>query len=333
MVLLVNLDGAHDSLIKRFGLLLEKLLRILDLLLGTLDLDLSTSRGVGNFASIGNIDLSTRSGAESIHLPATSANEGRNLTLRNGNGGGMGVVNSPLIQFQKLVTGGIGTPLGTPDDDLVGCLAAVVVRSLGTSIRIIVDSSSTREVDAYIIAVLEAVDLASLATNKITVELGLDLQDVGGLILKLLAECDDVSLGSMGLSLRALDLDLAVLNLDVNVKLIAELLDVFSTLANENVSKLLRVVEADGVAALKFVLLLLLDESMNLLSELVDLLVRSTDVEIVPVGARRLRASVTEENLEGNLILRKALLLAVDIAADLVVVPVRTDKSADFYTN
>ena len=74
-----------------------------------------------------------------------------------------------------------------------------------------------------------------------------------------------MSLGSLGLGFGALELNLAILDLNVDVKLLPKLADVAATLPNKVVGKLLGELKIQGETALLLVLLLLGDESLALL--------------------------------------------------------------------
>jgi hypothetical protein len=129
-----------------------------------------------------------------------------------------------------------------------------------------------------------------------------------------------VSLASIRLGLGALKLDLAVVDLDVDIKLLTELLDVLALAPDKLVGKLLREVKGEGEAALKLVLLLLLDEGEEVLDKVVGTVGRTTDGD---AGGSRLAGSLTswsaKEDLQRDLVGRKVGLLAVDMSSDLIV--------------
>ena len=94
-----------------------------------------------------------------------------------------------------------------------------------------------------------------MGTNELAVVVGLDLEDVSGLILELLRLAKNLLLAGLGLVRGTLECDLAVVNLHIDVELLAQLLDVLATLANEMAGVLLGVVEGSDVVALKLILL------------------------------------------------------------------------------
>lgn len=85
---------------------------------------------------------------------------------------------------------------------------------------------------------------------------------MGCLILQLAAERKNVRLCRLSLRLRALQLDLAIVDLDINVKLLTKLANVAATSANEVIGKLLGKFKLQGKPALLFILLLLLNEGL-----------------------------------------------------------------------
>lgn len=143
---------------------------------------------------------------------------------------------------------------------------------------------------------------------------------MSSLILKLPTHVQNVPLTCVGLGLRTLDLALAILQLNVDVELLAQAVDVLALATNEVVGELLREVEGKREATLELVLLLLLNESEQALVQCINevlgtaqidvwrLLSSLTRLPLVPVG-----------HLDRDLALRKRLVVPVDVASDLVM--------------
>ena len=165
----------------------------------------------------------------------------------------------PLQKTEKLISGGIRTLARTLHDHLIGTLRTSGPRTTYFAGRfgLVTDSSCSGELNTNSVAILQAVDLATLLSNQLTVVLSRDLQNMCGLILQLLAHVNDPSLGSIGLSLGSLDLNLATVHLDVNVKFVAQLVDILAPLANKEVGILLREIARGGVSSFKVIFLLL----------------------------------------------------------------------------
>jgi hypothetical protein len=173
-----------------------------------------------------------------------------------------------------------------------------------------------------VVAVLETVDLTTLRTNKVAVELSRNVERVSRLILELLANVENVLLGGVCLGLRALDLALTFVQLDVDIELVTELVDVLTATTNQVASELLREVEFEGEATLELVLLLLLDESKQVLDKGVDVVLRSTEVDSrlrCLLGSRRRLSGTTVCDLSWDLVLSERLVVTVNMLPDLVV--------------
>lgn len=130
---------------------------------------------------------------------------------------------------QNLVASLIRSLLGAANDNLVGVLHALGLASVAGSVillLILVALSRAGEEDENLVLGLQAVGDASARTNELSVELGVDLQDVSNLIGESATKGADVGLGSLGLRLGALQLDLAILNLNLDVEALAQFLDV-----------------------------------------------------------------------------------------------------------
>ncbi|KAH0237994.1 hypothetical protein KCV03_g86, partial [Aureobasidium melanogenum] len=155
-----------------------------------------------------------------------------------------------------------------------------------------------REVDSDVVSVLKTVDHAALGADQVLVVLRLDLDDVCSFILQLLAESKNVGLASVCLGLRALELDLAIVDLNVDIELLTKFSDVLTLLSDQNVGELLREVESESEATLKFVLLLLLDESEKAFNKCIGTVTGTTNRETLS---------------------RKVRLLTLDVSPDFVV--------------
>ena len=93
-----------------------------------------------------------------------------------------------MEQREKLVTGLVGSLLGTANNDLISSLLAAGFTGVtGSLARLVVLGRLGRswEEDQDLVASLQAVDLGALGTNQLPVELGLNLKGVGRLILEL----------------------------------------------------------------------------------------------------------------------------------------------------
>jgi hypothetical protein len=173
-----------------------------------------------------------------------------------------------------------------------------------------------------VVAVLKTVDLSTLGTDKVTVVLSRNVKRVSRLVLKLLAHVENVLLRGVCLGLRALDLTLALVQLDVNIELVTELVDVLAATTDQVASELLREVEVEGEATLKLILLLLLDESKEVLDKGFDVVLRSTEVDSglgSLLGSRRCLSRATVRDLSWDLVLSERLVVTVNVLPDLVV--------------
>jgi hypothetical protein len=331
--LAIDLDVLSHGVVKDLGPLLDELLRSLNSLLGTLDLDLGTTVRTRCILGRGDVDDGAGVETESLHLAAARTDQRRELALGNGNGGRVRVVLHVLEQAQKLVTALIGTSARALDDDLVRSLVRTASGSSLARLIVVTSLLGAREVDANIVSVLETVNLATLRTDQVTVVLGRDVELMSSLILKLLADVKDVLLRGVSLGLRALDLAFAFLELNVNIKLVAELVDVLATTTNQVASELLREVKVEGEATLELILLLLLDESKEVLDESIDVVLGSAEVDSglsSLLGSRRCLSRTAIRNLSRNLVLSKGLLVTVNVTPDLVVeLDGRLDVSRD----
>lgn len=332
MVLSVNIQSAGDDLVKDVGGSLNLLLCFLDSLLGTLDLDLGTSGWAGFIAGTWNINLCASLETESIEFTSTSTDEGRKLRLCDRDGGFVGVVHDVLQQTEQLVTGLVSTSAWTSDNNLVGVLVGTASGLLLGDRNIIVSSTTrARELDPDVVSVLQTVDAASLCADEVPVVLRLDLEDVRLFVFQLLAHGKNVRFACIRLGLGTLDLNLAIVDLNVNVVLVTQLPDILTLAADELVGKLLGEVEGDGVATLELVLLLLLNEGEEVLDKVVGTISRTTDGK---AGCSRLASGLTtrttKKNLKRNLTGGEAGLLAIDVSSDLVV---ELDGSLDLTRN
>jgi hypothetical protein len=320
--LAINLNVLGHGVVEDLGPLFDELLRSLNSLLGTLDLDLGTTVCARRILGRRDVDDSTSVETESLHLATTRTNQRRELALSDRNGGRVGVVLDVLEQAQKLVTALIGTSARALDDNLVRSLVGTASGSSLAGLVVVASLLGAREVDTDIVAVLETVDLATLRTNQITVVLGRDVELVSSLILKLLADVKDVLLRGVSLGLRTLDLAFAFLKLDVNIELVTELVDVLATTTNQVASELLREVKLEGEAALELILLLLLDERKKVLNKGINVVLGSAEVDSglsSLLGSRRCLSRTAVRNLSRNLVLSKGLVVTVNVTPDLVV--------------
>jgi hypothetical protein len=320
--LAVNLNVFGHSVVKDLSPLLDEFLRSLNSLLGTLDLDLGTTVRTRSILSRGNVNDGAGVKTKSLHLTATTANKRRELALGNGNSGRVRVVLDVLEQAQKLVTALIGTSARALDDDLVRSLITTASGSGLARFIVVTSLLGAREVDANVVAVLETVDLATLRTNQITVVLSGDVELVSSFVLELLADVKDVLLRSVSLGLGTLDLAFAFLKLDVNIKLVAELVDVLTATTDQVASELLREVKVKSEATFKFILLLLLDESKEVLNKSIDVVLRSAEVDSglsSLLGSRRCLSRTAVRNLGRDLVLSEGLVVTVNVTPDLVV--------------
>src|SRR5262245_24613685 len=110
-----------------------------------------------------------------------------------------------------------------------------------------------------------------------------------------------MSLASIGLSLGSLQLDLAIVNLNVDIEFVSKLFDIVATFANEVVGKLLWEIKCCGIPPLKLILLLLLNESEDFGMKVFYGVRRPADADIVARGSTSLR-SITEKHLDGDLV-------------------------------
>jgi hypothetical protein len=304
--LAVNLNVFGHSVVKDLSPLLDEFLRSLNSLLGTLDLDLGTTVRTRSILSRGNVNDGAGVKTKSLHLTATTANKRRELALGNGNSGRVRVVLDVLEQAQKLVTALIGTSARALDDDLVRSLITTASGSGLARFIVVTSLLGAREVDANVVAVLETVDLATLRTNQITVVLSGDVELVSSFVLELLADVKDVLLRSVSLGLGTLDLAFAFLKLDVNIKLVAELVDVLTATTDQVASELLREVKVESEAALELILLFLLDESKEVLNKSIDVVLGSAEVDSglsSLLGSRRCLSRTAVGNLSRDLVL------------------------------
>ena len=97
--------------------------------------------------------------------------------------------------------------------------------------------------DLNLVSRLELVDLGALGTDKLTMILGVDLEDMGCFVSELFAERCDMALGSLSLSLRTFQFDFAFIDIDFNIELVPKFPDVAASLTNKLVGMLLREVE------------------------------------------------------------------------------------------
>jgi hypothetical protein len=81
VVLPVDLKGLNSGVVENLGTLLQDLLSLLDLLLGTFKLDFSTARRIRALTSTGYVDLAARLETELLHLATTRTDKLRNLAL------------------------------------------------------------------------------------------------------------------------------------------------------------------------------------------------------------------------------------------------------------
>ncbi|TFB00494.1 hypothetical protein CCMA1212_007922 [Trichoderma ghanense] len=297
VMFLVNLNRLDDGVVKLGSLLLENLLGLLHLGRSSLDGDLND----GSISVCRNIDSGPGQLSKLVQSGAALANQRADLLLLHSDGG------SILVQRVDLVAGLIGALLGSSNNDLVRSLLAARLASLACGFAGLIVSilGRLREEDENFVPGLQAIDLAALSTNQLSVVLGINLENVRGLVSQSPTEILDVRSGLLGLGLGSLELHLAILDLDLDVESITELLDVAATLADEVVGKLLREVKGQGVSTFLLVNLLLLDKGRGLAG---DRLGSSQGHDIAGLG-----------HANGDLRLIAALLLLLDESAELLV--------------
>ncbi|KAJ6437761.1 hypothetical protein O9K51_09589 [Purpureocillium lavendulum] len=309
VVLLVDVDGLHDGVVKDGPLLLENLTGLGDLRGCALDDNLNNLR----VAVRGHVNARARRLAQLVERGATLANQGANLLLLDRHRGRHGVLFEILVQREDLVAGLVSTLLGAANDDLVGGLLAAGLAGLadGVGVGLVVGSAlgRPREEDEHLVAVLQAVDLTALRSNQLPMELGVDLEDMRRLIGERAAEGLDVRASCLGLSLGSLELHLAVLNLNLHVEAVTQLLDVAATLADQVVGELLRELERQREAALLLLLLGLLNECLGLGRQRLDCRGRA--------AKRDCRTDLG--HADGDLLGRATLLLLLDEASKLLM--------------
>lgn len=301
VVLAVHVDGPDNGVIEDGLLLLENLLGGRDLLLGSLDLHLDhLDVPVG-----GDIDLGTGGQAQLLQGRPSLANQGRDLLLLDRHRSRERVVLQVLVERVELIASTVRAPAGTANHHLIGSLLALRLARVARRVGLVLGRGlgRPREEDEHLVTVLEPVDLGPLLADELPVELGVDLEGVGGLIRPAAAKGEDVRLGLLGLVLGTLELNLAVLDLDLHVKLVAEIPDVAAALSDEVVGELLGEVKGQSEPALLLVLLLLLHKLLDLLSQGLD----------SGRGALQGDLRLRRRHPDGDLLLRPtAILLALD---------------------
>ena len=307
VVFLIDLNRLDNGVVEFGSLLLENLLCLLHLGSSPLDGDFND----GSISVCRNVDSSPGQLSKLIQSGAALANQRADLLLLHSNGGSVGVLLEVLVQRVNLVASLIGALLWSSDDDLVWSLLAARLASFACRFAGLIVSVLGRlgEEDENIVPGLQAIDLAALGANQLTVVLGIDLEDVGGLVSQGPPQVLNVCSGLLGLGLGSLELHLAVLNLDLNVESITELLDLAAALANEVVGELLREVKGQRVSTFLLINLLLLDKGGGLAGEGLDSGLRSTQSHNV--------ADLGHANRDLGLI--AALLLFLDESAELLV--------------
>ena len=301
VVLAVDVNGPDNGVIKDGLLLLEDLLSGRNLLLGSLELHLDhLDVPVGR-----DINLGTGGQAQLLQGRPSLANQGRNLLLLNGHRSRERVVLQILVKREELIASTVRALARAADDNLIRSLLALRLAHVARRVTLVLRRSlrGSREEDEHLVTVLEPVDLGTLLADELPVEFGVDLEGVGSLIRPAATKGENVRLGLLGLVLGTFELNIAVLDLDLHVELVTEIPDVAATLSNEVVGELLREVEGQGKPALLLVLLLLLNELHDLLSQGLD----------SRRGALQSDLRLRRRHPDGNLILRPtAILLALD---------------------
>ena len=246
MILLINLEATDNSIIKDRLLLLQDLLGCSNLRLGSLDLNFD--QRIGSLPAIGNVDLGSGLLAESLHSRPALTNQRGQLLLLNRYGCSEGVVLQVLVESQDLVTSFVSTLLGASDDNLVRSLLTARLpsnaRSISSGLVIFGILLRAREEDEDLVTGLQSVDLGALSPDEFPMEFWLNLQDVSSLVGQLFAECENMCLSGLGLSLRALEVNFAIMNLNINIELITKLTNVAPALADQVVREFLGEVEA-----------------------------------------------------------------------------------------
>jgi len=129
----------------------------------------------------------------------------------------------------------------------------------------------SRELDPDVVPILQSVDLTALRSNQISVVLCGYIKNVSRLIFPLLAHINDPDLGSIGLGFGAFDFHLTVIHFNIDIELFAQLVDVLPSLTNQEISKFLGEIKANGVTSLEIILFLLLDKCVDLLGQGLDI--------------------------------------------------------------
>ena len=163
--------------------------------------------------------------------------------------------------------------------------------------------------DLDLVSRLKLVDLCTTSANQLTMEFGVDLEGVCCLVSPLSAESCDVCFGSCGLSLWALKLNNTVVNVDLNIELIAQVPDVGTTLSNKLIGMLLWKVKGCREATLLLILNGLGHKRIDLLSQRLNR------------GGWTLEChdSTCISDSDRNLICLAVLLLLLDESAQLIV--------------
>lgn len=268
--LLVDFNRLDDGIFEDCLLLFENLLRGGHLGLTSLDLDINRLC----IPSAGNVNLGSGGLAQLIKCGTSLTDKRGHLSLLNGNGGRERRVPEVLNQREDLVAGFVGTPLRPADYNFVGRLLSARFSSVAhrVAVGLVVLAALRRlgEEDVNLVFVLETVDEIATGTNEFPMELGLDLENVSGFVRPSTSQRVDMALGSLGLGLRSLELNLAIVDLNFDVEPLAKLADVATVLTDEVIGKLLGEVEGRDKAAFFLIFNLLRHESGDLVLQRLD---------------------------------------------------------------
>ncbi|ROV91041.1 hypothetical protein VMCG_09603 [Cytospora schulzeri] len=233
-------------------LLLEDLLGLQDVVL--LALDHNLDRGLGRLAVVWYVDLSLGLLTERLHGGTTLANQRWQLLSLYCDSLRVGVCLQPVDQLMEFVVRLGHAPAWATDDHLVWSLLATGLSGLtgriGVGFVVLAALVGAGEEDEDLVSVLQLVDLTTLGADQFTVELGINCQGLDGLVRPVLPERLDMRPGSSRLSLGALELNLSIFDLDIDIKLVTQLLDVAAALADKVVGELLREVKLQDKATL-----------------------------------------------------------------------------------
>jgi len=132
--------------------------------------------------------------------------------------------------------------------------------------------------------------LCTLSADQRAVILRFNLKDMRRLVLKLSREAHYVQFGSISLYFWSFDLNLTIVDFDINIKLITNLIYVFTFLANQKIRMFLIEVARCSVISFGFFFDLLVNKFQEVLFVLLHCIRRSTKLHRKVIrwpGARR----------------------------------------------